>query len=65
MKYIEQFSIGDTIRLTDGDGRHHIIKEFQWEYDVYGNKYMATVIFEDNAAKGFISETFTDMIKVY
>ena len=60
----ELFKVGDVVRLSDGDGRHHIIKEFMWEYDVYGNKYMATVIFEDDAAKGFISETYTDMIKI-
>lgn len=58
------FKVGDVVRLKDGDGRSHVIKEFQWEYDCWGNKYMATVIFEDNAAKGFISETFTGMIKI-
>lgn len=58
------FKVGDVVRLKDGDGRSHVIKEFQWEYDYCGNKYMATVIFEDNATKGFISETFTDMIKM-
>lgn len=59
----EQFKVGDVIRLKDGDGRHHIIKEIQWESDLHGGK-IAFVIFEDNAAKGFISETYTDMIKI-
>ena len=61
---VEMFKVGDVIKLKDGDGRHHIIKEFQWEYDCYGNKYIAIIIFEDNAAKGFLSESYTDMIKI-
>ena len=59
------FHIGDKVRLKDGDGRTHIIKEIPWEYNLRGDRQFAIVIFEDNAAKGFISDDgFTDMIKI-
>ena len=63
MKTEELFKVGDVIRLKDGDGRHHIIKELIWEYDLRGEA-TAIVIFEDNTAKGFICSTYTDMIKI-
>ena len=59
------FHIGDKVRLKDGDGRTHIIKEIPWEYNLRGDRQFAIVIFEDNAAKGFISDDgYTDMIKI-
>lgn len=63
MKMEELFKVGDVVKLSDGDGRHHIIKEFIWECGIRGGKF-ATVIFEDDSAKGFICETYTDMIKI-
>ena len=62
-KMEELFNVGDVVRLSDGDGRLHIIKEFIWDRGIRGGKF-ATVIFEDDAAKGFICETYTDMIKI-
>ena len=59
----ELFKVGDIVELKDGDGLYHIIKEFIWEYDIRGEA-TAIVIFEDDATKGFISETYTNMIKV-
>jgi hypothetical protein len=58
MKLEELFKVGDIIKLKDGDGRHHTIKSFLWEGE------FATVIFEDDSAKGFICGTDTDMIKI-
>lgn len=59
------FQIGDKVRLKDGDGRTHIIKEIPWEENLLGNRRFAIVVFEDNAAKGFISDDgYTDMIKI-
>lgn len=59
------FKAGDKVRLKDGDGRTHIIKEIPWEYNLRGDRQFAIVIFEDNAAKGFISDDgYTDMIKI-
>ena len=61
----QTFHIGDKVRLKDGDGRTHIIKEIPWEYNLKGDGQFAIVIFEDNAAKGFISDDgYTDMIKI-
>lgn len=57
--------IGDKVRLKDGDGRTHIIKEIPWKYNLKGDGQFAIVIFEDNTAKGFISDDgYTDMIKI-
>lgn len=59
------FHIGDKVRLKDGDGRTHIIKEIPWEYNLRGDSQFAIVIFEDNTAKGFISDDgYTDMFKI-
>lgn len=59
------FHIGDKVRLKDGDGRTHIIKEIPWEDNLDRDGQLAIVIFEDNAAKGFISDDgYTDMIKI-
>lgn len=63
MKLEELFKVGDIIKLKDGDGRHHTIKSFLWESDLRDGKF-ATVIFEDDSAKGFICATYTDMIKI-
>ena len=61
----QTFQVGDKVRLKDGDGRTHIIKEIPWEYNFNGKGQLAIVIFEDNTAKGFISDDgFTDMIKI-
>lgn len=30
----QTFHIGDKVRLKDGDGRMHIIKEIPWEYSL-------------------------------
>ena len=58
-----RFKPGDKVRLKDGDGRTHIIKEIPWEYG-FRRKRFALVVFEDNAAKGFIEENgYTDMTK--
>ena len=59
------FHIGDKVRLKDGDGRTHIIKEIPWEDNLDCDGQLAIVIFEDNTAKGFIRDDgFTDMIKI-
>ena len=59
------FHSGDKVRLKDGDGRTHVIKEIPWEYSLRGDRQFAIVIFEDNAAKGFISnDGYTDMNKI-
>ena len=59
------FKVGDKVRLKDGDGRTHIIKKIPWEYSLRGDRQFAIVIFEDNAAKGFISnDGYTDMVKI-
>lgn len=61
----ETFRIGDKVRLKDGDGRTHIIKEIPWKNKLRGEGQLAVVIFEDNTAKGFISDDgYTDMIKI-
>lgn len=61
----QTFHIGDKVRLKDGDGRTHIIKEIHWVYNLKGDGQFAIVIFEDNTAKGFIRDDgFTDMIKI-
>ena len=59
----ELFEVGDVVKLKDGDGRYHTIKSFLWEGDPRSGIF-ATVIFEDDAAKGFICDTYTDMIKI-
>lgn len=59
------FKVGDKVRLKDGNGRTHIIKEIPWEYSLREDRQFAIVIFEDNAAKGFISDDgYTDMVKI-
>lgn len=58
------FTLGNTVKLLGGDGRHHIIKEFQMYYDIKDNDPFAIVIFEDNSAKGFLSKEYTDLIKI-
>ena len=61
----QTFQVGDKVRLKDGDGRTHIIKKILWEYNLKGDRQFAVVIFEDNAAKGFISnDGYTDMVKI-
>lgn len=61
----ETFQPGDKVRLKGGDGRTHIIKDIPWEYDLRGDRQFAVVTFEDNTAKGFISDDgYTDMIKI-
>lgn len=61
----QTFQVGDNVRLKDGDGRTHIIKKILWEYNLKGDRQFAIVIFEDNAAKGFISDDgYTDMVKI-
>jgi hypothetical protein len=61
----QTFQVGDKVRLKDGDGRTHIIKKILWEYNLRGERQFAIVIFEDNAAKGFISDDgYTDMVKI-
>ena len=47
-----EFKPGDVVRLKDGDGRKHTIKDFSWQSSRY--TYFAIVIFEDNASTGFI-----------
>lgn len=59
----QTFQVGDKVRLKDGDDRTHIIKKILWEYNLKGDRQFAVVIFEDNAAKGFISDDgYTDMV---
>ena len=61
----QTFKVGDKVRLKDGDGRTHIIKEIPWEDNLDCDGQLAIVIFEDNTAKGFIRDDgFTDMIKI-
>lgn len=59
------FTIGDTIKLSDGDGRHHIIKKFEIDYSIRTGEPFAIVIFEDNTATGFIyPDGVSDLIKI-
>lgn len=60
------FDIGDTVKLKDGDGRHHVIESFMetsFRYSVH-----IDVFFKDRTAIGHIeigpSGTYTDMIKI-
>lgn len=46
-----------------GNGRTHIIKEIPWENKFRGEGQFAIVIFEDDVAKGIITdEGYTDMV---
>ena len=58
---VNGFSIGDSVRLIDGDGRAHVIKEFEPVEGMDSTFYF--VHFNDKAAIGFISDNFTDIIK--
>lgn len=66
MKMEEQFKIGDVVRLKDGDGRHHIIKDII--DDSFGDVIYKHVIFEDDAAKDYIifddGILITNMVKI-
>lgn len=64
IEYKTDFKPGDVVRLEDGDGRHHIIKEINWEPST--KSWFATVIFEDNSAKGFIWDDgkYSDMVLI-
>lgn len=59
------FTLGDKVKLSDGDGRHHIIKKFEIDYSIKTGEPFAVVIFEDNASTGFIyPDGISDLIKI-
>lgn len=61
----KDFSVGDVVKLKDGDGRHHVIKKFEIDFSIRTGFPFAIVVFEDNSAKGFISDDgISDMIKI-
>lgn len=61
----KDFSVGDVVKLKDGDDRHHVIKKFEIDFSIRTGFPFAIVIFEDNSAKGFISDDgMSDMIKI-
>lgn len=61
----KNFSVGDVVKLKDGDGRHHVIKKFEIDFNLRTGFPFAIIIFEDNSAKGFISDNGTsDMVKI-
>lgn len=61
----KKFSVGDVVKLKDGDGRHHIIKKFKIDFNLRTGFPFAIVIFEDNSTKGFISDNgMSDMVKI-
>ena len=61
---IHGFEIGDQVRLKDGDGRTHIIKEFVRHPGCHGPDFYE-VIFKDNAARGLIfGNGLTQMEKI-
>lgn len=53
IKEVHGFKVGDKVRLTDGDGRIHIIKEFVEEEGLHSLNFYC-VDFEDNTANGLI-----------
>lgn len=66
IKEVHGFKVGDKVRLADGDGRTHIIKEFVEEEGLHSlNFYRVT--FEDNTASDHIfpgQPYRTSMIKI-
>lgn len=60
MEEVLGFKIDDKVRLKDGDGREHIIKSFERVEGIHGPDFFI-VHFEDNAAKGFLAEDYTDI----
>lgn len=50
---IHGFKIGDKVRLKDGDGRPHIIKEFVKVPGCHGPDFYE-VIFEDDSARDIL-----------
>lgn len=59
MQQVLGFKVGDKVRLKDGDGREHIIKEFELVKGFDSCYYR--VHFHDNAATGFLAENYTDI----
>lgn len=53
IKEVHGFKVGDKVRLADGDGRTHIIKEFVEEEGLHSLNFYR-VIFEDNTASDHI-----------
>ena len=49
----DSIKVGDKVRLADGDGRTHIIKEFVEEEGLHSLNFYR-VIFEDNTASDHI-----------
>ena len=43
----KNFSVGDVVKLKDGDGRHHVIKKFEIDFSIRTGFPFAIVIFED------------------
>ena len=56
------FNVGDKVRLADGDGREHIIKELPVTLTARG--WFCIARFEDGGAGIVDSSGFTDMIKI-
>ena len=54
IKTVFNFSVGDVVRLDDGDGRHHVIKQFNLIKGIHGPDFYE-VIFTDDAAKDILT----------
>jgi len=62
MEQVLGFKVGDRVRLKDGDGREHVIKEFELVHGLRSDFYF--VHFHDNAATGFLAENYTDIVTI-
>ena len=62
MQQVLGFKVGDKVRLKDGDGREHIIKEFELVHGIRSDFHF--VHFHDNAATGFLAENYTDIEQI-
>ena len=57
------FKIGDRVRLSDGDGRTHIIKSFEKQLGIHGPDFYV-VNFEDDTASDILTPDHTHMVKL-
>ncbi len=66
IKEVHGFKVGDKVKLADGDGRTHIIKEFVEEEGLHSLNFYR-VVFEDNTASDHIfpgQPYRTSMVKI-
>lgn len=61
---IHGFKIGDKVRLKDGDGRTHIIKEFVKVSGVHGPDFYRVIFEDDSATDHIFADGLTQMEKI-